>query len=309
MLRCCGAPADWAGREASFSQVLNSFRAEWLGMGSPQLILACSSCYALFKAHFPEARLVSLWEIFDGQGLPQTDTEPGSSVLAIHDPCTSRHEAQVQESVRRIVGSLGLEIAELPLSRDTTECCGFGGLMYFANRELADKVVERRINETTTDLLTYCAVCCDHFRSGGKPTWHLLDLIFGEGNIRGTQMKTPDYSQRRENRVRLKNSLLRELWSEKGVDQDVQQRIKLHISDEVRDLMERRMILVEDLQQVIQWAESTGTKLVQKKTGHYLAHYRPGTVTYWVEYSAGQDGFTIHNAYSHRMEVLENLKP
>ncbi|HTY23999.1 MAG TPA: FAD-dependent oxidoreductase, partial [Desulfomonilaceae bacterium] len=132
MLRCCGAPADWAGREASLSQVLNSFRAEWLGMGSPELILACSSCYALFKAHLPEARLVSLWEVFDRHGLPQTDAELGSSVLAIHDPCTSRHEAQVQESVRRIVRSLGLEIAELPLSRDKTECCGFGGLMYFA---------------------------------------------------------------------------------------------------------------------------------------------------------------------------------
>src|SRR5208283_2752439 len=49
MLRCCGAPADWAGREASLSQVLNAFRSEWLGMGSPELILACSSCYALFK--------------------------------------------------------------------------------------------------------------------------------------------------------------------------------------------------------------------------------------------------------------------
>ncbi len=69
------------------------------------------------------------------------------------------------------------------------------------------------------------------------------------------------------------------------------------------------MILVEDLRQVIEWAERTGSKLVQKKTGHYLAHYRPGTVTYWVEYSADQEGFVIHNAYSHRMEVLEHLKP
>jgi hypothetical protein len=68
------------------------------------------------------------------------------------------------------------------------------------------------------------------------------------------------------------------------------------------------MILVEDVEQVIQWAESTGTKLVQKKTGHVLAHYRPGTVTYWVEYSVDEDGFTIHNAYSHRMEILEELR-
>ena len=216
MLRCCGAPADWAGRDASLSQVLNAFRSDWLGMGSPELILACSSCYALFKAQLPEARLVSLWELFDRYGLPHTDILTGSGMLAIHDPCTSRHESQVQASVRSIVRKLGLEISELPLSRDKTECCGFGGLMYFANRDLADKVVERRISETNTDLLTYCAVCCDHFRSGGKPNWHLLDLIFSQGKIGDMQLRSPDYSQRRENRIRLKNSLLSEFWSEKG---------------------------------------------------------------------------------------------
>ena len=201
-----------------------------------------------------------------------------------------------------------MEIAELPFSRDKTECCGFGGLMYFANRELADKVVERRINETTMDLLVYCAVCCDHFRSEGKPTRHLLDLIFGETTTRDTPKGVPDYSQKRENRVRLKNYLLGELWREKGVEHKDYQPITLRISDGVRELMAQRMILVEDVEQVIQWAESTGARLVQKKTGHFLAHYRPGTVTYWVEYSSDEDGFTIHNAYSHRMEILEELR-
>jgi Fe-S oxidoreductase len=307
MLRCCGAPADWAGRAEIFSQVLKAFRAQWMEMGSPELILACSSCYAVFKAHLPEARLISLWEIFDRQGLPQTDTRPGQNVLAIHDPCTSRHEARIQESVRNIVRTLGLEIAELPLSRDKTKCCGFGGLMWFAHRELADKVIERRINETSMDMLAYCAVCCDHFRSQGKPTLHLLDLIFGETTTGDTLTRTPDYSQRRENRVRLKNSLLGELWSEKRVEHKEKQTITLHISARVRELMAQRMVLVEDVEQVIQWAETSGTKLVQKKTGHFLAHYRPGTVTYWVEYSGAEDGIIIHNVYSHRMEVLEEL--
>jgi NADPH-dependent glutamate synthase beta subunit-like oxidoreductase len=309
MLRCCGAPADWAGREEAFAQALDDFRTQWAAMGGPQLILACSSCYAVFKAHLPEARLVSLWEVFDQWGLPQTDTVPCHTVLAIHDPCTSRHEARTQTAVRNIIAALGPETAELPLSRDRTECCGFGGLMYFAHRELADKVIDRRINETELDMLAYCAVCCDHFRSRGKPTWHLLDLIFGKDVDGGPPMHAPDYSQGRENRVRLKNSLLQELWGETGVGQEASQGIPLRIPDTVRDLMQQRMILVEDLEQVIRWAEHTGTKLVQKETGRRLAHYRPGTVTYWVEYSADEGGFSIHNAYSHRMELLEELKP
>jgi hypothetical protein len=229
-------------------------------------------------------------------------------MLAIHDPCTSRHEAGIQESVRNILRTLGQEVHELPLSRDKTECCGFGGLMYFANRELANKVIERRIHETPMDLLAYCAVCCDHFRSRGKPTVHLLDLVFGPSPARVAAIRCPDYSQRRENRVRLKNALLRELWSENVVDHKDELPIVLHISDGVRELMAQRMILVEDVEHVIRWAESAGNKLLQKKTGHFLAHYRPGTVTYWVEYSIDGGVCTVYNAYSHRMEILEELR-
>ncbi len=87
------------------------------------------------------------------------------------------------------------------------------------------------------------------------------------------------------------------------------QSVKLHISDEVREIMEKRMILAEDLKQAIHWAEKTGSRLVHKKTGHFLAHHRPTTVTYWVEYSRSENGYVIHNAYSHRMQVMEDVKP
>jgi glutamate synthase (NADPH/NADH) small chain len=84
--------------------------------------------------------------------------------------------------------------------------------------------------------------------------------------------------------------------------------MKLDISEHVRHLMEQRMILVEDLERVIDWAERTGNKLISRQTGHFLAHRAPTTVTYWVEYSPCDDGFVIHNAYSHRMQILEELK-
>jgi glutamate synthase (NADPH) small chain len=309
MLGCCGAPADWVGRVDDFSQVMNRFRNQWLDMGSPQLILACSSCYAVFKAHLPEARVVSLWEVMDRIGVPSAKAPQPQRTLAIHDPCTSRHEAGIQQCVRKMVRELGYDIAELDLGGEQTECCGFGGLMYFANREVAEKVIQRRINETELDLLVYCAVCRDHFASRGKPTWHLLDLIFGQGPGTKAPLRHSDYSQQRENRFRLKNRLLTELWSEKGVEPEGYQSITLRIPEQIRDLMQDRMILVEDLQKVIQWAEKTGNKLVHSETGHSLAHYRPGAVTYWVEYSLDQDEYLIHNTYCHRMEILEELKP
>lgn len=85
--------------------------------------------------------------------------------------------------------------------------------------------------------------------------------------------------------------------------------ILLIYSEQVQELLEQRLILQEDLQRVIEHAESTGQKMLNKKSGHFLAYYQPQNVTYWVEYSpspeAESDGlaFVIHNAYSHRMVI------
>jgi hypothetical protein len=79
--------------------------------------------------------------------------------------------------------------------------------------------------------------------------------------------------------------------------------IALHISEEVRTLLEERMILVEDVRRTIAHAEQTGDKIENPATGRSVASFRPVSVTYWVEYSPEGGGFAVHNAYSHRMEV------
>ncbi len=306
MLRCCGAPADWAGRQEAFAGVPADFEAQWQAMGRPEVITACSTCHSVFKANLPHVPIQSLWEVLAGLDLPPTS---GTAVpVVVHDPCTSRHEAGIQSSVRTILANMGCEIHELPLSRERTECCGYGGLMSFANKELADKVVERRISESPDLYLAYCAICRYQFRSMGKPTWHLLDVIFGDGDLETAAQKGPDYSQRRRNREHLKASLLKELWHEEMTLQQGDESVKLSVPDDVRDVMQDRLILIEDLQKVIGWAEETGFKLVSSRSGRFLAHHTVANVTYWVEYYPSDEGFTVHNAYSHRMKIREELK-
>jgi Fe-S oxidoreductase len=306
MLRCCGAPADWAGRKEAFTDVLSEFEAQWQAMGKPELIAACTTCYSVFNANLPHVPIQSLWEVLARLDLPKT---AGTSVpVVVHDPCTSRHEDRIQSSVRSILTNIGAEIHELPLSRERTECCGYGGLMSFANRELADKVVDRRIAASPDHYLAYCAMCRDRFSAMGKPTWHVLDLIFGEEDLDMAAQKGPDYSQRRRNREHLKASLLKDLWQEDTARQEEDESVKLSVRNDVRDVMHQRLILIEDLQKVIDWAEETGFKLVSRSTGRFLAHKTLANVTYWVEYSRADDGFEVHNAYSHRMKIVEELK-
>ncbi|NTV43720.1 MAG: amine oxidase, partial [Syntrophobacteraceae bacterium] len=247
--------------------------------------------------------------VFERLGLPETTVNPAASTLAIHDPCTTRHESHIQDSVRRILIRLGVDFMELPLGRDRTECCGYGGLMFFANRDLARAAIDRRINESSLNYVAYCAICRDFFASRGKPTVHLLDLILGSDVEESARRSAPGYSQRHENRVRLKRALLRELWGEEIMGSLLPELIRLEIPDAVSRIMEERLILEEDIRQVIDHAGKTGLRLRNQETGHLLAHHKPASVTYWVEYSLEGDTYVIHNAYSHRMEIVEESKP
>lgn len=114
---------------------------------------------------------------------------------------------------------------------------------------------------------------------------------------------------RRENRAKLREKLLREVWGEEVEKENVLNAFELELSEGVMELMENRLILMEDIRRLIDRAEKTGNKLVNPATGRFLAYHRSVSVTYWVEYSTRGNNFEIYNVYSHRMRVTEDVKP
>lgn len=308
MLACCGAPAHWAGQEAKSREVVQAWLKDWRGLGSPQVIMACSSCRDIFRTYLPEVEQVFLWEMLRETGL-EIEQAPGAP-LAIHDPCTTRHDPQAQATMRAVLGEAGVELEELRLGRELTECCGYGGLMANANPELAKEVITRRGGQSPRDFLAYCAVCRDRLAAVGKRALHALDLYFPEpGSDDPAARPSPGWSERRENRARLKDELLRDLWKEEPPAMEAHREIALLITPEVAGLLEQRRILIDDLQRVIHHAEHSGDKLTHPDTGHFLASFRPYKATFWVEYSPAQDGFQVHNAYSHRMTIKAGGRP
>ncbi|MDR3439966.1 pyridine nucleotide-disulfide oxidoreductase/dicluster-binding protein [Telmatospirillum sp.] len=299
MLGCCGAPAHWGGREDLFQSALGTISAQWNDMGRPAIITACSSCYRVFKDNLPDLPVSSIWSVLDEIGLPPVTLGRNLQPLAIHDPCTTRQEEAVQKSVRNLLNHLGVSPIELNEPGLTT-CCGFGGLMSFANPDVADKTVDRRAKDSDADYVTYCAMCRDNFARRGKPAMHILDLVFGKTENPAAR-EDPGFSRRQENRARLKNMLLREVWHEPMIDE--QDLPELNVSPKVHALAEKRLILLSEVRDVIAHAETTSEKIRDSKSGHFIAAFRPHAVTYWVEYSLEGEGFAVHNVYSHRMKV------
>jgi Fe-S oxidoreductase len=306
MLGCCGAPADWAGRRDLMKENAERLRSVWLEKGKPIFILACSSCSSIFEKYLPDIQIVSLWEIFTRYGIPENARLKSGQVINVHDACTTRHNHKIHESVRKIATSLGCEIKELKYSKELTKCCGYGGLVYYANREQANEFVTDRMNESTEDMLVYCAMCKDLFVDGGKSTYHILDLIFGEDMDAISHKKMPTLSERHQNRAQLKSKLLKELWGEESdMDPIMTSDIQLIIPDDVKQKMEDRYILMEDIQKVIENAEQKKERFFDPEKSQYLANLRIANVTYWVRYEQKDNRILVNSVYSHRMEIVE----
>jgi glutamate synthase (NADPH) small chain len=304
MLNCCAAPAYWAGRRAAFENQLAHIKSQWEAMGKPRMILACSTCIRVFKEHLPIIAKKALWQVLETNTMPVVNLDT-SRVLAVHDPCTTRFEKQMQSSVRGLMEQCGQKIEELPLGGENTECCGFGGLMQNANPELAAEVVRTRAQRSPSDYITYCAMCRDNLAAAGKRVIHLLDLFFPDPQQPDPALRPrPDWSRRQENRARLKARLLENVWNEAPQNKNARETIKLKISPDVAERLDRRRILTDDLKQVIVHAEAGGEKFYHSSSDRYKAAHTIYKVTFWVEYTPTSEGYLIHNAYAHRMEVI-----
>jgi NADPH-dependent glutamate synthase beta subunit-like oxidoreductase len=305
-LGCCGAPADWAGRQDLMQENVDKIKNVWEEMGRPIFILACSSCLSTFEKYLPMIETVSLWEIFDKYGLPEVDIKKGKRVLNIHDACATRYDSKIHKSIRNIAKTLGYKIEELEYSKDKTKCCGYGGLVSYANKKQTEEFVKDRINESNEDMLVYCAMCKDSLVRGNKKTYHILDIIYGIDIDETSTQKMPTLTERHNNRTKLKVNLLKEIWGEdQNMDLVKQYAFKLNIPDHVMDIIDKRYILVNDIQKVIDTSRTTNERFFNSETSEYLARLRVENVTYWVKYKEKENEIIVKNVYSHRMEVVE----
>ena len=112
-----------------------------------------------------------------------------------------------------------------------------------------------------------------------------------------------DISEKRYNRLNLKRELLWELWQEETAEMKLD--YGLTFTEEARRLMDGRMILTDDVIAVLNDYRESGEAILDSETGLLIARRRLGNATFWVKFTEdGQQGYIVHGAYSHRMNVV-----
>ena len=189
-------------------------------------------------------------------------------------------------------------MVETAYSGDRSPCCGYGGLTAYANRELAKEMTDKCLERSDAPYISYCMACRDRFARQGRESRHILELAYGTD-----AGSPPDISEKRYNRLSLKNELLRELWQEETEEMELDYELKF--TEAALKMMDDRMILKSDVIAVMDEVRQTGEAILDSETGLMIARSRLGNATFWVKFiREGDNSYLVHSAYSHRMNIV-----
>jgi len=293
MLGCCGAIADWAGRYELLGETTEFLKSELAKLGDPELIAGCPNCKKTLEKTLGR-KVLNIYEVLAGLGVSTKQPEEDRKVV-LHDACGARGDPAMRAAVEKLAGNVGLKVKKAADSGDRTPCCGYGGLVMYANREVAHEMAEK-CTELEGSYVTYCMNCKDRFAREGRETAHILELVYGI-----EPGSPPDISEKRKNRLKLKRDLLEECFHEHMEEEMTD--FPLEFTPEARTLMDDRMILDSDVTQVLKAYRKTGEAVLDGDTGLLTARTRIGNVTFWVVFEENDGGYLIRRAYSHRMTV------
>ncbi len=171
---CCGESIRKTGDEELFKRLARENIKTFIDHGVKKILVSSPHCYHTFKNEYPEFRVnfevvhISqyLFELMNEGRLALTK-EYGKKVT-YHDPCyLGRHNGLYDEPREVLKKIPGLELNEMPDSRQESLCCGGGGGRIWMEtpkgERFSDLRLEQAIGVGAEVLVTACPYCIANF--------------------------------------------------------------------------------------------------------------------------------------------------
>ncbi len=182
---CCGAPLRHAGLKEDFVRVAMRNVSVIHKTGAAGIVTICPVCNRLFQKHYkrdaglrPEIAVYHISQILARGG--DASSPRGAERVCYHDSCWLGRRSGLYDAPRSALAALGYEVVEPASTREAAMCCGGGGLLRYHDRELADTIGQRRMDEIRATGASICAVSCPHcllnLRGKGMEVRHLVEL-------------------------------------------------------------------------------------------------------------------------------------
>jgi heterodisulfide reductase subunit D len=172
--KCCGHDALWNGNEEKFKKLAESNLDLIRSSGAKKVVFSCPEGFYTFKNFYPkyfgdlEFEPVHILDFLaDKLNEGAIEFEEKDEVVTYHDPCRLGRLAGVYDAPRKLLESIpGIELREMPRSRENGVCCGTTGWMNCSScsKEIQVERLTEASNTGAGTLVTACPKCQIHFR-------------------------------------------------------------------------------------------------------------------------------------------------
>ncbi len=186
---CCGDAAYALGQHDYLQQIIEANTSQFREAGVGAIVTVSPHCYDMFLNHYPAADgfrpmhyTQYLAELIAGGRLRFEHPYPAK--VTFHDPCYLGRRNDVYDPPRQVLAAIpGLDIVEMPRSRDDALCCGGGGGRMWMDTKAGERFSDLRTREaadTGADLLVtacpHCIACLEDSLKQSGSRMRVMDV-------------------------------------------------------------------------------------------------------------------------------------
>ncbi|NVM27745.1 MAG: (Fe-S)-binding protein [Candidatus Helarchaeota archaeon] len=179
---CCGSPVYMTGQAELAKQIAETNVKSYKDAGIEKIITACAGCYRAWKEVYPEKygldhgiEIVHLPEFILSK-LDANELQFSKEInmkITYHDPCHIGRHMGVYKPPREVLEKIpGVELVEMVRNRHNAWCCGSGGGVRSAFKDLSSFAANKRIEEaketTAQAIVSCCPFCLNQFKNNIK---------------------------------------------------------------------------------------------------------------------------------------------
>lgn len=194
--RCCGYPLLLNGEvERALEMARHNVEAV-KATGATRVVMSCPSCYHMWKHTYPE--LLDEGEINELEILHETEMlaeligegrmhfKPWPVTVTYHDSCDLGRKSGIFEAPREVLRAIPeLELVEMADHHENSLCCGGGGNLETYDRELAQALPRRRLEQAQDAGAKYIIVSCQQCKR----------TLFGAARREKIRLRTMDLAE------------------------------------------------------------------------------------------------------------------
>jgi Fe-S oxidoreductase len=171
---CCGESIRKTGDEDLFKRLARENIKTFVENGVKKILVSSPHCFHVFRNEYPEFmvnfEVVHITQlIFEliHEGRLELGKDYGRKVT-YHDPCyLGRHNGIFDEPREALKKVPGLDLMEMPDSREDSLCCGGGGGRIWMETPKGERFSDLRVEQAmgigAEVLVTSCPYCITHF--------------------------------------------------------------------------------------------------------------------------------------------------